>query len=39
MISTIAKAGPVPLGFIVVFPIGCDDGINDLAAKQAFPAG
>jgi hypothetical protein len=39
MISTIAKTSPVPLGFSVVFPIGCDDGIDDLTTEQAFPAG
>jgi hypothetical protein len=37
--AVVAKAGPVPLGFIVVFPIGRDDGIDDLTAQQAFPSG
>jgi hypothetical protein len=37
--GAIAKTGPVPLWFLGMFPIGCDDGINDLTAQQAFPSG
>ena len=39
MISPIAQAGPVPLRFQVVSPVGSDDGIDDLATEQAFPPG
>src|SRR5206468_9969927 len=33
------KTGPARHRFLVTFPIGCDDGIDDLTAQQAFPPG